>query len=1040
MKKTTTKIKMLVLMALASVTSVMAQTTVTPDGPVTFCDGGSVNLNASGGTNYQWYKDGFYVPGANNASLNVTTSGNYQVAGTSGWVKQSPTGGTTDLNDVYSVNNRVFIVGDNGFMRRSYNNGGVYTTINTGTAQNLNSVHFVDTLTGWVVGNGGLILFTADKGNNWTTQTSGTTENLTSVQFVNATTGYVCGANGTILNTTDGGLNWSAQTSGTSEQLNAIQFSTGANITNGYAVGNNGTILRTTNSGANWSIQTSGTTANLNGVGVNGANVATVVGDGGVILRKSTNAGAFVAQTSGTAQNLTSCQMRSGSRINVVGDGGIVLRSTDSGANYLPIGPGSTSNFKSAFARTNTAIIIVGDGGATYRTTNSGTTWSNQNAAVFVNAADFYNGTSGIAVGGGGTIFKTTNNGIAWSNRTSGTSEDLNGVFCFDANNYWAVGSNGTIVNSIDAGTTWSSQNSGVTDNLSGVWFTSATNGVAIGASGRVLTTSDGGVTWNAGTQGAENLNAIAFANATNGYIVGDNGTILATTNGGTSWSSQTSAYNTNLNAVSFNAAAGVIAGDGGRVQLTFDAGANWAGPGSIVGADLFGARMESATAAVVAGNGGNIMRTNDAGANWVSVASGTTSDITALNYFNNNNGYAMGDGFCLKYTTPVLTAITQVTVQANPTALINADGPLSQCQGNVLTLTSSSAIGNSWSTNQTSNSIVVTTTGTYTLTVTSNNGCTATSSVDAEFTSCVPSTALRPIDCANQQLALNSAIICTQVIGVTNYEWEIWDATGTTLLNTKSTTLNYLLMAQLLPTIQYSTQYQIRIRVFINNLFSDYSSFCTVGTFCDPSICGVPTTQVRNVDCNKFNYKISTGRLVADPIPAAIQYEFEFRDVNSNAVLASKIVSNTSAVYFNSVTGLVVGQYNVAVRAKRGSTWGNFGSLCPIGISSLAKDGEADEPTFDEEGNLMGNFVATGIEMIAIPNPFSGETNILVSSALIEDVQINIFDMTGRLVKDLKTVTNEKFVVGSELENGVYIINATTQDGSKSVFRIVKQ
>ena len=67
------------------------------------------------------------------------------------------------------------------------------------------------------------------------------------------------------------------------------------------------------------------------------------------------------------------------------------------------------------------------------------------------------------------------------------------------------------------------------------------------------------------------------------------------------------------------------------------------------MGADLFGARMESATAAVVAGDGGNIMRTNDAGATWVSVVSGTTSDITALNYFNNNNGYAMGDGFCLK-------------------------------------------------------------------------------------------------------------------------------------------------------------------------------------------------------------------------------------------------------------------------------------------------------------------------------------------------------------------------------------------------------
>ena len=36
-------------------------------------------------------------------------------------------------------------------------------------------------------------------------------------------------------------------------------------------------------------------------------------------------------------------------------------------------------------------------------------------------------------------------------------------------------------------------------------------------------------------------------------------------------------------------------------------------------------------------------MRTNDAGATWVSVVSGTTSNINALNYFNNNNGYAMG-------------------------------------------------------------------------------------------------------------------------------------------------------------------------------------------------------------------------------------------------------------------------------------------------------------------------------------------------------------------------------------------------------------
>lgn len=1040
MKKTITQVKLFALALIASSTTLMAQTVVTPDGPLTFCDGGSVNLNASGGTNYQWYINGLYVPGANAASLNVTQSGNYQVAGTSGWVKQSPNGGTTDLNDVYSVNTRVFVVGDGGLIRRSYNNGNAYTTLNSGTTQNLNSVHFLDTLTGYVVGDGGLIMFTADKGNNWSVQTSGTTQNLLSVHFVDASTGYACGANGTILNTTDGGANWNAQTSGTTEQLNAIQFSTGANIARGYAVGNNGVILRSLNGGTTWNSLSSGTTANLNGLGINGANVATVVGDGGVVLRKSTNNGAFVAQNSGTTQNLRSCQMRSAARINIVGDGGVVLRSTDSGANYLPSGPGGSANYTSAHARTNATMIVVGDGGVMYRTTNSGTTWSNQNAVIFANAADFYSATAGIAVGNGGTIFKSTNNGIAWSGRTSGTSEDLNGVFCFDASTYWAVGNNGTIVNSIDGGTTWSSQVSGVNDNLTDVWFTSATNGVAIGENGRVLTSTDGGATWSAGSQGAENLNAIAFAGTNNGWIVGNNGTILASTNGGSTWSAQTSAYNTNLNAVSFTGLNGVIAGDGGRVQLSFDGGATWNGPGSIVGADLFGARMESATVAVVAGNGGNIMRTNDAGANWVSVVSGTTSDIKSLNYFNNNNGYAMGDGFCLKYTTPTLTAITQVNVQANPTAQITPDGSLNQCQGNVLNLTSSAATGNSWSTNETTNTITVTTSGTYTVTVTSNNGCTATASVDAVFASCVPSTALRPVDCANQNLALNSAIICSQIISATSYEWEIWDASGLNLLNTKNTTTNYLLMNQLLPTIQYGTQYQIRIRAFIVNLFSDYSSFCTVGTICDPNSCGVPSTQVRAVDCGKFNYKISNGRLVADPVPAAIQYEFEFRDLTFNNLVASKITSNTNAVYFNTVAGLVVGQYNVTVRAKRGGVWGNFGPACPIGISSVAKDGEAEEVAVDEEGNLVNTFAPVGMEMTAMPNPFNGETNMIISAADNENVQVSIFDMTGRLVNQLNVVANQKFVVGSELENGIYLVSAVNQAGTKAQFKLVKQ
>ena len=396
-----------------------------------------------------------------------------------------------------------------------------------------------------------------------------------------------------------------------------------------------------------------------------------------------------------------------------------------------------------------------------------------------------------------------------------------------------------------------------------------------------------------------------------------------------------------------------------------------------------------------------------------------------------------MGDGFSLKYTTPALSTITQVNVQANPVGSITADGDLSQCQGNVLTLTSGAGSGNLWNTNESTASIVVTSTGTYSVLVTNNNGCTATASVDVEFASCVPSTALRPIDCSNQSLALNSAIGCNQIIGVTSYEWEIWNAAGDTLLNTKNTNTNYLLMNQLLPTIQYGKQYQVRIRVFINNLFSDYSNFCTVGTICNPNICGVPTTQVRQVDCGKFNYKISNGRLVANLVLSAVQYEFEFRDLITDAVVTSTISSYSGTIFLNTVPGLGIGQYNVYVKAKRGGIWGDFGSPCAIGISSLAKE-DVNEPA-DESDLTVGNLVE-GIEINAMPNPFSGETNIVVVAADNEDLQINILDMTGRLINEFKAVTNQKFVIGSELENGVYIINATNQAGSKSVFRIIKQ
>ena len=76
------------------------------------------------------------------------------------------------------------------------------------------------------------------------------------------------------------------------------------------------------------------------------------------------------------------------------------------------------------------------------------------------------------------------------------------------------------------------------------------------------------------------------------------------------------------------------------------------------------------------------------------------------------------------------ISAITAVTVNAIPASpTITANGPTTFCAGQSVGLTSSSATGNAWSNGGTTQTITVTTAGTYTVTMTDANGCSATSS-----------------------------------------------------------------------------------------------------------------------------------------------------------------------------------------------------------------------------------------------------------------------------------------------------------------------
>ena len=89
--------------------------TITPQGNTTFCQGGSVNLNASIGANYtyEWYNNGIIINNATSSIYAATTSGNYTVKVTDGACNSTSSTQTVTVNanpsvSLNTLNNVVF--------------------------------------------------------------------------------------------------------------------------------------------------------------------------------------------------------------------------------------------------------------------------------------------------------------------------------------------------------------------------------------------------------------------------------------------------------------------------------------------------------------------------------------------------------------------------------------------------------------------------------------------------------------------------------------------------------------------------------------------------------------------------------------------------------------------------------------------------------------------------------------------------------------------------------------------------------------------
>jgi len=285
-----------------------------------------------------------------------------------------------------------------------------------------------------------------------------------------------------------------------------------------------------------------------------------------------------------------------------------------------------------------------------------------------------------------------------WTAQTSGTTQDLKGVYYVDATHGSAVGAGGVILGSADGGATWTPQTSGTTHTLWVARFWTAQRGWAAGDAGTVIATPNAGATWfplsawlissmdihsgmvapdglhalgvgsgggiigtnNGGEDGAllpsgttADLWGVSFISVSAGWATGAQGTIIYTTSGGYAWTPQASGTTQTLYGVAFaDVDHGWAVGGAGTILATVNGGQTWSKQTSGTTEVLYSVAFATLSRGWAVGDHGVVLTTVDGGSHWIPQASGATSLLRSVHFSDTVHGSIVGDGGAILKTS----------------------------------------------------------------------------------------------------------------------------------------------------------------------------------------------------------------------------------------------------------------------------------------------------------------------------------------------------------------------------------------------------
>ncbi len=188
-----------------------------------------------------------------------------------------------------------------------------------------------------------------------------------------------------------------------------------------------------------------------------------------------------------------------------------------------------------------------------------------------------------------------------------------------------------------------------------------------------------------------------------------------------------------------------------------------------------------------------------------------------------------------------------------------------------------------------------------------------------------VPSTQLTSAYCNTALSSIGQSFFCNSVSGATQYRFRIFQqGSGSAPIEYTNSWNNCNLIAAGFSAL--NTVYDVEVKAFAGGVWGTYGPLCQV-----ISPASIPPTQLNSTWCGgqltAFNQLFS-----CDAVSGATEYDFKFIDQNTGTSYSNiRLLPTNRLTLVNSLPLSLGTIYDVFVRAKIGTVWGPFGSICQL-------------------------------------------------------------------------------------------------------------